>query len=165
MAYKITKTFKLDMGHRTWSQDMRKGRGKEFYTDDMPYPYNKCANLHGHSLLVSVTLTSDTVDQQNFVMDTDLFKAPFQKIIDQMDHSFIIDKHDPLFPDIKNIVEKDNLRLYVVDFSPSFEGLSKYFFECMCEIIGRTEHAEDIEVSEVTVTGEHMAVEARYNAA
>ncbi|WP_020411351.1 6-pyruvoyl trahydropterin synthase family protein [Microbulbifer variabilis] len=162
MAYQITKTFKLDMGHRTWNQDMRKGRGKEFYSDDMPYPYNKCANLHGHSLLVSVTLSSDTVDRQNFVMDTDLFKAPFQKIIDQMDHSFIVDSNDPLYPDIKKIVEKGNLRLYVVDFSPSFEGLAKYFYGCMKDIIGSTEHGEEIEVHEVTVTGEHMTVEAKY---
>lgn len=142
---------------------MRKGRGKEFYSEDIPYPYNKCANLHGHSLLVSVHLASPTVDQQNFVVDTDLFKVPFQKIIDQMDHAFVIDKNDPLFSDIEAIVKKDNLRLYVVDFSPSFEGLAKYFYECMENIINNSEFKEEVRIHKTTVTGEHMTVEASYS--
>ncbi|QBR82931.1 6-carboxy-5,6,7,8-tetrahydropterin synthase [Legionella israelensis] len=164
MSYRITKLFKLDMGHRTWSQDMRKGRGKEFYMADSPYPYNKCANIHGHSLIISITLGSNTLDQQNFVMDTDLFKIPFQKrIIDQMDHSFVIDKNDPLFNDFKTIASKDNLRLYVVDFSPSFEALAEFFFNCMNDIIKEVSLEKEINIIEAKVTGEHMTVEAVYN--
>ena len=106
----------------------------------------------------------NTLDQQNFVMDTDLFKIPFQKrIIDQMDHSFVIDKHDPLFDDFNAIALKDNLRLYIVDFSPSFEALAEYFFNCMQDIIKEVELDEEVTVIEAKVTGEHMTVEAVFN--
>jgi 6-pyruvoyltetrahydropterin/6-carboxytetrahydropterin synthase len=163
MAYTITKVFKIDVGHRTWTQDMRKGRGKEFYSESLPYPYNKCANIHGHSLLIYITLESDTLDEQNFVMDTDLIKVPVGRIIEKMDHSFIIDKNDPLFEDIKKIIEKENLRLYIVDFSPSFEALAKYFYDEVKKIIQETPYKSEIRVKQVKITGEHMTVEATYS--
>ncbi len=162
MKYQITKTFKLDMGHRTWNQDMRKGRGHHFFSPQVGYPYNKCANIHGHSLIVSITLSSDDLDHQNFVMDTDLFKVPFLKIINSMDHAFVIDSHDPLFADFQNMAKKEDLRLYIVDFSPSFEALAKYFFDKMQEIVDACPDASSIQVVEAKVTGEHMTVEASY---
>lgn len=164
MSYCITKVFKLDMGHRTWSQDMRTGRGKQYYSEKLPYPYNKCANIHGHSLIISLTLESDTLDRQNFVMDTDLFKVPFQeRVIDKMDHAFILDKNDPLFKKFAEIAGENNLRLYVVDFSPSFEALAEYFFNQMKKIIAESDLDDVIKVISSKVTGEHMTVEASYS--
>lgn len=160
MKYTITKIFKLDVGHRTWTQDMRKGRGKEFY--DRSVPYNKCANLHGHSLLISITLGSNTLDEQNFVMDTDLIKVPIKEIIDKMDHSFIVDKNDPLYGDIKAMCEKDNLRIYTVDFSPTFEALARYFYDITAKTLGKAGYNKDIKVKKVEITGEHMTVVASY---
>jgi 6-pyruvoyltetrahydropterin/6-carboxytetrahydropterin synthase len=80
-----------------------------------------------------------------------------------MDHSFIIDKNDPLFEDIKKIIEKENLRLYIVDFSPSFEALAKYFYDEVKKIIQETPYKSEIRVKQVKITGEHMTVEATYS--
>lgn len=162
MSYTITKVFKLDMGHRTWTQDMRIGRGKEHYSTNLPYSYNKCANFHGHSLLIHITLTSHTLDEQNFVIDTDLIKIPFNKIIHEMDHSFIMDENDPLFNDFNKLIKKENLKLFIVDFSPSFEALSEYFYKRLSTIIEQLSCSQDLKATQVKITGEHMTVEAIY---
>lgn len=163
MTYTITKIFKCDAGHRVWTNDMRKGRGKEFYTDNLPYLYNKCANFHGHTILIHITLESETLDEQNYVIDSDLIKVPFKKIIDEINHSFIIDKNDPVFEDFKKICEKEKLTLYIVDFSPSFEALARYFYEQISRIIKDSGLESEIKVKEVKVKGEYMTVEGGYN--
>ncbi len=162
MTFSITKVFKLDMGHRTWTQDMRKGRGKEFYHPGLPYPVNKCANIHGHSLCVTITLESETLDEQNFVIDTDLIKVPFGKIIDEMDHAFVMDKNDVLFDEMKQLLAKENLRLFVVDFSPSFEALAEFFYKELKKIIHHGNYQDLLSIKEVKVSGEHTTVEASY---
>ncbi|MDD5163804.1 MAG: 6-carboxytetrahydropterin synthase [Candidatus ainarchaeum sp.] len=160
MAFEITKTFRLNIGHRTWKQDMRKGFGKEFY--DPEIPFNKCANLHGHDICIAVTFESKKLDSQSYVIDTDLIKTPINKLINEIDHSFIADKKDPLFPDLKKIVEKGKLRLFAVDFAPSFEELSRFFFEKVKQILKDAGCAKRIKVKKVKIFSEGLTVQAEY---
>jgi hypothetical protein len=53
--------------------------------------------------------------------------------------------------------------LYIVDFSPSFEALAKYFYDEVKKIIQETPYKSEIRVKQVKVTGEHMTVEATYS--
>ncbi len=158
--YTITTVYKLDIGHRTWSKDIRHCRGKEFYQDSLAP--SKCANIHGHSILVSTTLESETLDEQNCVMDTDLIKAAFRRVVNELDHAFIMDKNDPLFEDMKGLIAKENLRLYVVDFSPSFEALAKHLFEKMKALMSEHGYDKVLKMKEIKISGENMTIAATY---
>jgi 6-pyruvoyltetrahydropterin/6-carboxytetrahydropterin synthase len=119
--YKIRKEFVFDAGHRVWNQELNIIDGCTFE--------NKCRNIHGHTYKIIVELTNEDLNDYGVVMDFTHVKYYMKPLIDALDHSFIVDKNDPLFEDIKQITEKMNLKLFIVDFVPTAENLAKYVYE------------------------------------
>ncbi len=131
MRWEITKTFRFEAGHRVWKQDLSSGRGSSLTKET---PVNKCVNLHGHSYVLEVTLGSDTLSDQDMVMDFYHVKSALKDLIDRMDHSFIIDVSDPMFEDLKAVAQKHGaLKIFPVNFCPTAEALAKFFYDFLTE--------------------------------
>ncbi|MGC8852978.1 MAG: 6-pyruvoyl trahydropterin synthase family protein [Hydrogenobacter sp.] len=129
MKWQITKIFTFEAGHRVWKQNLTYGRGAQF-TQKEGVPQNKCVNLHGHSYTLEVVLGSDTLSEQDMVMDFYHLKSALKDLIDTIDHSFIIDVNDPMYPELKEVAEKYGaLKIFPVDFCPTAEALAKYFYD------------------------------------
>ncbi|MGB9873555.1 MAG: 6-pyruvoyl trahydropterin synthase family protein [Hydrogenobacter sp.] len=129
MKWQITKIFTFEAGHRVWKQNLTYGRGAQF-TQKEGVPQNKCVNLHGHSYTLEVVLGSDTLSEQDMVMDFYHVKNALKDLIDTIDHSFIIDINDPMYPELKEVAEKYGaLKIFPVDFCPTAEALAKYFYD------------------------------------
>jgi len=127
MKWEISKTFRFEAGHRVWKQNLTYGRGAQFTKEK---PINKCVNLHGHSYVLEVVLGSDTLSEQDMVMDFYHVKNALKELIDAIDHSFIIDINDPMYPELKEVAEKYGaVKIFPVDFCPTAEALAKFFYD------------------------------------
>jgi len=132
MKFQITKIYRFEAGHRVWNQDLSKGRGARLSGEACP-PENKCRHLHGHSYTVEITIGSDTLDA-DMVMDFYHLKSAVRELIDyRLDHSFIVDKNDPLFPRLEEMAKEFGLKLFVVDFVPTAERLAEFIFNYLQE--------------------------------
>ena len=142
--HRISKTFECDYGHRVHNQTLN----IDYSMDDCLV----CRHLHGHRMQVAVVLEAEELTN-NMVQD---FKHLnwFKDFIDTVvDHKFIIDRNDPMFEvvtgkklaDIRyteyqgatfgylelgnDLLHNEILESFViVDFVPTSEELSKWFF-------------------------------------
>jgi 6-pyruvoyltetrahydropterin/6-carboxytetrahydropterin synthase len=148
MKWQISKQFDFCYGHRVWSQELN----AEFSLDACLM----CRHLHGHQGKVLVHMESEKL-KNGMVTD---FKHLnwFKKFLDDtIDHKFIIDINDPLFPTLLphykdksnlidmnenykipdlNIVKNDEIHIkemyegfIIVDFVPTSENLSAWLLE------------------------------------
>ena len=144
--FRISKSFECDYGHRVHNQSLN----KEYSIDECLV----CRHLHGHRMTLTVELEAEELIDG---MITDFKHLNWLKdFIDTVvDHKFIIDLHDPLFKSITGKFHEDvKVQTYqgtvfgsfeldptkpllneltesfvVVDFVPTSENLSKWFFE------------------------------------
>ncbi|MEN8249617.1 MAG: 6-carboxytetrahydropterin synthase [Bacteroidota bacterium] len=87
----------------------------------------KCRNIHGHSYKLDVTVIGTPFNEKGHPKDGllidfgDLKEIVNQQIVDQFDHSLIIQKEYPatLFEALENSFE----RLIYVDYQPTCENL------------------------------------------
>jgi len=113
-------------------------------------PPNPCINIHGHSYKVEVTVGSDRLNEQEMVIDFYHIKAALKDLIDnRLDHSFIIDRNDPLYPVFKE--HFGSLKLTVVDFCPTAEAIARYIYDFLKEKLEEAGLLEDIKVVSVVV--------------
>jgi len=156
MKWQISKQFDFCYGHRVWSQELN----PEYSLDNCLM----CRHLHGHQGKVLVHMESEKL-QNGMVTD---FKHLnwFKKFLDDtIDHKFIIDINDPLYPtllphykDKKNLIAmKENYQIpdlslvkneeiqiremyegfIVVDFVPTSENLSAWLLKIVQEKMAR----------------------------
>jgi len=148
MKWQISKQFDFCYGHRVWSQELN----TEYSLDDCLM----CRHLHGHQGKVLVHLESEKLENG---MVTDFKHLNwFKKFLDDtIDHKFIIDINDPLYPtllphfkDKQNLIGmKENYKVpdlsilkdeeiqiqemyegfIIVDFVPTSENLSAWLLE------------------------------------
>ncbi len=124
------------------------GKGAKLMGNEIPL--NPCLNIHGHSYKAEVTVGSDTLDEQDMVIDLYHIQAALKDLIDnQIDHSFIIDKNDPLYPKFKE--DFGFLKLFVVDFCPTAEALAKLIYDFLTKKLEEAGLLDDIKVVSVTV--------------
>lgn len=102
---KIAKEFRWEMGHRLLCH---KG---------------KCFNLHGHSYKLLVEFEGD-VEQNGMVLDYFDVKEIISPLIDELDHSVIINSEDIALIDA---MKKLNSNHVIVDFESTAENLCNYF--------------------------------------
>ena len=108
---RITKEFSFEMAHALMGHD------------------GKCANIHGHSYLLSVTLTGfaiqdDTHPKNGMIMDfADLKKLIKDLIVEPFDHALVLyEKHDICHSDSPQ-------KLIKLPFQPTCENLVVKFAE------------------------------------
>lgn len=151
MKWQITKTFRFEAGHRVWKQNLTCGRGAEL-TVGKEVPVNKCINLHGHSYVLEVTLGSEELSEQDMVMDFYHLKNALKELIEEIDHSFIIDRQDPMFEELKQVAEKYGAyKVYPVDFCPTAEALAKFFYDYVSQKLSQIGLLGDVKVVKVVL--------------
>lgn len=112
---KITKVFTFDAAHRLQNHD------------------GKCANLHGHTYRVEVTVEGPILDEPGspafgMVLDfSDLKVWWVEEIEDYLDHSTILQQDDPLVFAIRPFTRKVN----TFDWPPTAENLAEWIKEEM----------------------------------
>ncbi len=151
MRWEITKTFRFEAGHRVWKQDLTYGRGAEF-TKDVEAPQNKCVNLHGHSYVLEVTVGSNVLSEQDMVMDFYHIKNALRKLLEEIDHSFIVDVNDPIYPELKAVAQKHGaMKIFPVEFCPTAEALAKFFYDYLTERLKEARLLGEVQVTRVVL--------------
>lgn len=107
----ITKIFDVPIGHR-----LSKHQGK-------------CSNLHGHNLKLEVTLKSETLDENDMVMDFSDLKKLVINIIETWDHALFLNQNDEEINNIKNC----NLHEFKTD--PTAEVLCQFLYSNMTYLL------------------------------
>lgn len=106
---RVTKFYDFEMAHALWNYD------------------GLCKNIHGHSYKLYVTVLGEPIQDENdnkngMVIDFgDLKKIVKHRIVDQLDHSFVIHKnspHDKLLQ-LNEMYE----RHFVFNFQPTCENM------------------------------------------
>ncbi|SFH52158.1 6-pyruvoyltetrahydropterin/6-carboxytetrahydropterin synthase [Pseudobutyrivibrio sp. OR37] len=107
----------------------------------------KCSNLHGHRWRVILKIRSNELQekgqQRGMVVDFQDVKAALKEESDFFDHTFIFEK-DTLKSTTVAALNDEGFLLRVVDFRPTAENFSKYFYDRFTQKYG-------FEVAEVTV--------------
>lgn len=94
-------------------------------------------NIHGHSYIVEVFITSDKLDKGYMVMDFVLLDK-VKELIDSFDHSYSLWQKEE--EDLKQFVYRYNRRVAEIPVSPSAEGYALLFLFLIDKILQRTEH-------------------------
>jgi 6-pyruvoyl tetrahydropterin synthase/QueD family protein len=95
--YRISKTFKFDMGHKVRTQNLN----KELALSNV----NKCKFMHGHTVTIEVGLKGKELSDDQMVLDFNNLNFFKEFINTYFDHSFIIDKNDILLLTIENLIK------------------------------------------------------------
>lgn len=93
-------------------------------------------NIHGHSYIVELFITSDKLDRGYMVMDFVLLDK-VKAMIDSFDHTYALwDQEDE---ELKTFVFRYNRRVAEIPVSPSAEGYALLFFFLTDHILSNTE--------------------------
>jgi len=163
MTHKFTidKEFSFEAGHRVWAQKLNH-QHLSISTEC------SCQHLHGHSYTIKVFLGADQLDQSSMVTDFKNLNFMKQFVDNVLDHKFIIDINDPLFPMIttadrpKEVKDFTNLASYLkeppgnaflesfvlVNFVPTSENLCKHIMEYAQTMIGEVATVVAVELWE-----------------
>lgn len=91
-------------------------------------------NIHGHSYIVEVFITSDKLDNGCMLLDFTLLKE-VKEFIESFDHAYSLwDKENPEF---KAFIYQYNKRVIEMPISPSSEGFALLFFYIIDKIIAQ----------------------------
>lgn len=97
-------------------------------------------NVHGHSYIVEVFITSDKLDKGYMVMDFTLLDK-VKELVDSFDHSYSLWNVED--EELKSFVYKYNSRVVEMPVSPSAEGYALLLSFVADKIIKNTERAND----------------------
>ena len=129
---KVTKQFKMEVAHRLVSSYSK-----------------KCQSIHGHSYLMEVTLESEHLNDDAMVMDFGEVKDKMNSFFESFDHSLVVYDKDIMLPLVMQIESLLHIRLMVVDYNPTAEGMAHHVFR---EMINQKLPIVEVRVQE-TLTG------------
>ena len=97
----------------------------------------KCSNIHGHRWRVVIGTTAeslqDTVHLEGMVTDFKDLKSDLNEVVDALDHTLIYEKGS-LSEELEKLLKQEGFELSAMEFRPTAEKFSKYFYELMKEI-------------------------------
>lgn len=96
----------------------------------------KCSNIHGHRWRVVIGTTAenlqDTVHLEGMVTDFKDLKSDLNEVVDALDHTLIYEKGS-LSEELEKLLKQEGFELSAMEFRPTAENFSKYFYELMKE--------------------------------
>lgn len=98
--------------------------------------------LFGHNYNITINLYSNKLDKNNMVIDFKQLKKVIHEYFDQYDHSMILTPDNPLVEVYKknfaeNGIDFERSRLFVWPENPTAEYMSKYWHDCLSDLINR----------------------------
>lgn len=95
----------------------------------------KCSNIHGHRWMVEVEVGSEVLEEsgqtRGMIVDFSKLKDDLAEITSNLDHCFIYEKGTLKEKTVEALCE-ENFKMISVDFRPTAENFSKYFYDEMC---------------------------------
>ena len=92
----------------------------------------KCKNIHGHRWTIRVSICGDKLQEKGafkgMIVDFRDIKMELKNLIDYFDHSLIIEKNS-MRKITLSALKTDGFRIIEVNFRPTAENFSKYFYE------------------------------------
>jgi 6-pyruvoyltetrahydropterin/6-carboxytetrahydropterin synthase len=86
----------------------------------------KCRNLHGHNGKAVVTIETSELDPLGMAVDfSELKRVIGSWIDDSLDHKLILNRADPLIPELRRLGEA----FVLMDVNPTAENIAKMIFE------------------------------------
>ena len=109
MKLRVSKIFDFETAHALWGYD------------------GKCANIHGHSYVLTVSITGDIIDDSNhpkygMIIDFGDIKDVVKKeIVDVYDHCLLVRKDTPHagYADVETAFKK----VWLTEFQPTCENM------------------------------------------
>ena len=109
MKIRVSKIFDFETAHALWGYD------------------GKCANIHGHSYVLTVSITGDIIDDPDHVkygmiIDfSDLKTIVKKEIVDVYDHALLVRKGTPHegYADVETAFKK----VWLTEFQPTCENM------------------------------------------
>lgn len=94
--------------------------------------YNgKCKNIHGHRWTIKLEILGKSLEEvghlRGMLIDFGDLKKELKDLADYFDHSLIIEKNT-LKENTLNALKDEDFRIIEVDFRPTAENFSKYFY-------------------------------------
>jgi len=87
-----------------------------------------CKNqIHGHSGVVEVFLSSEELDDKGVVVDFTQIKSLIKDYINSWDHALIMSDKFP--KEYLKMLKKYNKKLMIVNYNPTAENMAKIMFE------------------------------------
>lgn len=118
MSIRVSKEFRFEAAHR------------------LPWHEGLCANLHGHSYVVTVSLTGKA-DDRGMVIDFQHIKALVKPLIDAWDHAVLIAEYDI---ELRDAIAALGSRHVVVPGDTTAENMARFIADHILEA-GREELA------------------------
>jgi len=132
---RITKIFRFEMAHALWNYE------------------GQCKNIHGHSYILSVTLSGNPKNEishpeDGMLMDFGKLKKLIKtKVIDLFDHAFVVNAASPQSKELKNMSTPfENIK--IVDFQPTSENLIIHFAEIIQTLLPEKNTLYSLKLSE-----------------
>ncbi|MBD3637345.1 MAG: 6-carboxytetrahydropterin synthase [Crocinitomicaceae bacterium] len=109
MNLRVSKTFEFETAHALWGYD------------------GKCANIHGHSYQLTVTISGKVIEDINdpkygMIIDFgDIKKVVKKEIVDVYDHCLLVRKNTPheKYAEVETAFKK----IWLTDFQPTCENM------------------------------------------
>ncbi len=96
----------------------------------------KCSNIHGHRWTVELEVASENLEVEGqcrgMIVDFSTLKADLGVLVDNLDHSLIIEEGS-LKPKTKEALEEEDFRIVQVNFRPTAENFAQYFYKEMSD--------------------------------
>ena len=94
----------------------------------------KCSNIHGHRWRVVIGTRAESLQEnvhlEGMVTDFRDLKSDLSEVVELLDHTLIYEK-DSLGSELKELLQKEGFELTEVEFRPTAENFSKYFYDLM----------------------------------
>lgn len=92
----------------------------------------KCRNIHGHRWRIIIEIMSPSLNTDEaldgMIVDFSTLKKDIKAEVDYFDHALIIEK-DSMKASTLSALKDENIRIVEVDFRPTAERFSKYFYD------------------------------------
>nr|DAS08236.1 MAG TPA: 6-pyruvoyl tetrahydropterin synthase [Caudoviricetes sp.] len=108
--------------------------------------FGKCANLHGHTYKVEISLAGETVQQgssQGMVVDFYHVKKIAGKFVDRLDHAVLLQGNEPIF--LKDAVDTKRV---IFGFRTTAENMSRFLTWTLTELMWQYARIDSIKLWE-----------------
>lgn len=93
----------------------------------------KCRNIHGHRWKVVIEVKGDKLNDQGFIMDFGEIKMHLKELVSLYDHALLIERRSMDKEKLEWL--KQEHHVIELDFIPTAENLSQYFYQKLKEKI------------------------------